>query len=1190
MSNLTIDFKGVKDWASFKSVLSRLENKQKGDAFEVLTKKYLQNEPVYASKLKNIWFLSEVPVDLRIHLNLPETDKGIDLIAETYEGEYWAIQCKYRENSKQNITWKELSTFTGLAFGICKNISFGLVCTSGDKYSNIFNDQNRIGICSNETWENLSEDYFELLSKRKSIISYKPYSPRPHQEQAINKAKQYFSNVENTRGKLIMPCGTGKSLTSFWISENLGAKKILIALPSLALLKQTLEVWLREYKAIGKYKNISWICVCSDSSINDDVKDDIISDSKDIGVPCTTNESQIIEWCKYKTKNTKIIFTTYQSSYVVASALKKLAINIDIGIFDEAHKTVGNNSRSYSNLLFDDNIIINKRIFMTATERRYKGISNQIISMDDTNLYGEVFYQLSYKTALESHPPILCDYKILTVYIKKQELIDLVEKNDYVKPVGSKNWDKEVEANMLLSLVAIKKAQMKYPIEHIISYHSSISRAKAFSLNMTIINNEFHNTKALKAYHVSGAMSSGVRQNIIKEFTGANNALVTNARCLTEGVDIPIVDAVVFADPKKNTIDIVQALGRALRPSPGKKMAYIILPIVINDKDILDKSWSGESYSDVLRILRALGSSDERIVEYFRKRAYKKSNKNFESRDIIEYFADDTFIDIQAFKDAVDIYCWDRISKIYFQSYRKANTYIKSLGLKDKNEWILYCKGMLHNITNKADNIPNNPEEFYSEWKGWDDWLGKSHKINNYVKYDIAKRYLTSVGIVRKEQWERYIKGDKLVINNRHIIRNSLIPARPDIIYHKEWKGWDDWLANYHNEQDYLDFAKAKEIVHTYGVFTREDWHRKIVNSSKLHKNIPPNPDEIYRPEWRGWDDWLRSENNTKFLSFEEARSFARKLELINEKEWHKYTKGLLNSGHIYSHIKIPDDIPLNPDRVYTIEWNGWKDWLRNSEHHRNNFEYLPFIAAKEFANSLGIISEDGWHKIYKTNDEKLLDIIHKLPYHPNIKYQMQWKGWDDFLSNKKYLNYDEARRQVTSFNIKNRQAWIRFLQDERFPLKVPRYPDIYYYKEWEGWNSWLAEEEYLEYDEAKKFVHGLNLPNKAAWKRYRSNCYDELPRLPRSIPYTPNLVYGKQWEGWDDWLFSSDKSKFLSFEDAKKKVSIMGVSDKKKWDLLVFKTISFPDENKWINGLPLHPNIYYESLWKGWDDWFGKS
>jgi predicted helicase len=262
-------------WEDFAHRLSRMSEKEKGDVFEHLVRAYLLLDPEYATKLGKVWLLNEVPSALRKKLRLPPDDQGIDLIAETNTGENWAIQCKYREDTSHPLPWREISTFTGLAFGVCQHISFGLVCSTTERVTRVLKDQDRIGFCSLDIWQSLDQEFFKRLRQFLGLKPAKlvPLKPRPHQKRAIQDSREHFVAKKQKRGKLISPCGSGKSLTAYWIARDLGAKKILVAVPSLSLIRQTLKVWLRESLAHGD--KVEWICVCSDESAGRVEYDDV---------------------------------------------------------------------------------------------------------------------------------------------------------------------------------------------------------------------------------------------------------------------------------------------------------------------------------------------------------------------------------------------------------------------------------------------------------------------------------------------------------------------------------------------------------------------------------------------------------------------------------------------------------------------------------------------------------------------------------------------------------------------------------------------------------------------------------------------------------------------------------------------------------------------------------------------------
>ncbi len=225
-------------------------SKDKGTLFERLTQLYLQTQPEYQSQLENVWnAATDLPEKVRTKLNLPQTDEGIDLIAETRNGDFWAIQCKFRANTEKALTRKELSTFTSLAFATCKNIALGVVahtCSKPVKKQKLLGKTVEIGL---GRWLEIDADGWKRIHAQLSGHPELPKRrrPRPHQKAAIKASKKHFRSKKISRGRMIMPCGTGKSLTAFWVAQALkDVNTILVAVPNLALIKQSLADWTRE--------------------------------------------------------------------------------------------------------------------------------------------------------------------------------------------------------------------------------------------------------------------------------------------------------------------------------------------------------------------------------------------------------------------------------------------------------------------------------------------------------------------------------------------------------------------------------------------------------------------------------------------------------------------------------------------------------------------------------------------------------------------------------------------------------------------------------------------------------------------------------------------------------------------------------------------------------------------------------
>ncbi len=219
-----------------------------------------------------------------------------------------------------------------------------------------------------------------------------------------------------------MPCGTGKSLTAYWIAQALEAKTIVVAVPSLALVRQSLADWTAEYLAEGVTPE--WLAVCSDHSVGSmGDADSTVATAYEMGIPTNPSDEELDNFLKKRSKAPKIVFTTYQSAEKLCDASRRNNKTFDLLIADEAHKTVGRKSKSFATLLFDENIKVKRRLFMTATERVYNASRDDVVSMDDPDIYGSTCHQLSFKEAIKQK--IICDYKIVTIAVSDAEISDI---------------------------------------------------------------------------------------------------------------------------------------------------------------------------------------------------------------------------------------------------------------------------------------------------------------------------------------------------------------------------------------------------------------------------------------------------------------------------------------------------------------------------------------------------------------------------------------------------------------------------------------------------------------------------------------------------------------------------------------------------------------------------------------------
>jgi len=999
---------GCSSWQGIQGKLRNFSEKQKGDLFEEFVKTYLLLEPEYASKLKHIWRHREVPQAVAQKLKLPDTDQGIDLVAETNDGEFWAIQCKYRQNTDQSLTWREISTFTGLTFGVCRGFAFGIICSSTERITRVLKKQERIGFCALDVWLGLDADFFTRL---RAHLDHKPellvpLKPRLHQKDATKAGHHHFVIKKAKRGKLIMPCGSGKSLTAYWIAGKLQARRIIIAVPSLALIRQTLKVWLRE--TMANRQAVEWICVCSDESAGRIERDDVTVLRQDLGVPCLTEPGDIAAWLKRKHHGLTVVFTTYQSGEALAKAARSARFQFDLGMMDEAHKTVGDGGKLFSHLLHDANLTIGRRIFMTATERRYAGQSDTVLSMENPAIYGKTFHLLSFKRALEYRPPILSDYKIISIAVPRDEVAELIRKNIFVKPDGGR-WNKEIEAEMLASLVALRKAMTKRPIRHAVSFHSSIQRAELFKAHNDAFSRAFPKYGSLETFHVSGNTPTGTRARIIGEFAQTQRALITNARCLTEGVDVPGIDCVLFADPRRSAVDIVQAVGRALRPAPGKKLGYVIVPILHDADATPNDIFESESFQEILTTLRALAANDDRIIEYFRAatQGRKRIGGGSVEFDMNERLAQR--IDLAQFVREIDLKCWDRLAKLSWRPFQDARSFARKLKLKSNAEWIAFTQGKLPRLGNLPADIPATPYQTYANkgWKGIGDWLGTGRIATNLRKYrpfHEARAFIRKLKLSSGAGWRAYCKGKKPQLGRLP----ADIPANPNQTYaNKGWKGMGDWLGTgtvAPRFREYREFPEARDFAHKLKLRSRAEWiaftQGKLPRLGKLPTDIPAIPHQTYANNgWKGMGDWLGTGNIAtylkKFRSFREARIFARKLRLKSYTEWRTFCKGAMPRLR-----RLPVDIPANPYKTYhTKGWLTWGDWLGTGRVADRLKKYRPFHEARAFAHKLKLKSRDEWIAFTKGRLLRLGKLPADIPATPYQTYGNKgWKGMSDWL------------------------------------------------------------------------------------------------------------------------------------------------------------------------------------------------
>ena len=960
---------------TLKLLIDLKRTKLAGSVFEHLTKLYLEVSPEYKTKLRKIYLLNEIPSNIKRKLNLPNTDEGIDLIAETFDDEYWAIQCKYRSDKTETLKVKgDLATFNNLAFTVCKNISHGIIAATVNRPP-----QKKkllgVGYILLTEWLSLDRNNQELFEQIKAkaigkIIKPEKLSPRPHQEKAITKTIEYFKY--NERGKMIMPCGTGKSLTAFWIAEKMKPKSILVAVPSLALLQQTLKVWTREF-LLNNIKP-DWLCVCSDDTVKEE-QDDFVTFSADLGIKVDTDPRVIMNFLKKKTNKLKIVFTTYQSGR--ATAIGSKGFIFDLGIMDEAHKTVGSGKKPMAHLLHQKNIKINKRLFMTATERLFRGDSDEYVSMDNVRDYGNLIYELSFKEAINSNPPIISDYKIITFSITTPEIEKIAKDNKYLEV---KKDLKDITARELAAAIALRKAIKKLKIKNAISFHRSIKRAENFRKQQDLISKIYPTYGKLKTFHVRGDMPTSDRALEMLSFE-EEKGLMTNARCLTEGVDLPAIDCVCFTDPKRSKVDIVQAAGRALRLAKGKKYGYILIPIFIPDGIDFDQASEEQGFDDVSLTVRALATTDKRIVEYLRAISEGKKPKGGSPVDGITSVNQLYKVEAEEFNKAVQLKVWDKVAVNNYRTYEEAKIFAKKNFIKLEKQWREWAK-------NKKipKDIPYDlPLVYKTDWRGWPSFFDTNFRsrYNKKRTFTEAAIFAKSLKLNSAGEWRKKTKSDDFPID---------IPINPDTTYKKNWKNWGDFLGTKNTatrEKNYKSYAYAKRYAHKLNLKNQNEWYEHTKNTN-LPPEIPISVESVYKKkgEWKSWGDFLGtnfiSRQLRKFRSYEEAKKYAESKGIRKKKDWIKHSKDK----------NFPKDIP--------VALQTYEEWISSTHFFGPRpprpSNYRSFEKVKKYAKLNKIKTKEDWFKHTKSkNFPKDIPVS----VSTTTQYKNQWVSWPDFLGKK---------------------------------------------------------------------------------------------------------------------------------------------------------------------------------------------
>ena len=663
-------FDGIHSFTDIETRISALPGTQEiGDAFEIFAEAYLATQKI--TQAQQVWPLKATPLDKKkMHALDTGRDMGVDGTYLTIDGELRAYQAKFR-SKRAPLTWEELSTFMGLTDQVSQRVLF----TNSEVLPSLMQDRSNFVAIRGSDLDRLTTEDFEAMQQWLHTGQFKlPRKlPRPHQQEALTAIAKGLA--DNDRATVVMACGTGKSLVALWAAEHRDCKKLLVLVPSLALVRQLLHEWLRE----TAWDKFTFMCVCSDSTVAKGV-DDLIVPPADLDFLVTTESAVVNQFLSKPFGGIKIVFSTYQSAHVVAEGMPVGADGIlqpfDLGVFDEAHKTASRNGTKFSRTLEDAHLPIRKRLFFTATPRHYdvrkkdkEGDSTLVYSMDKPEIYGQVVHTLNFAEAVRRE--IICDYKVvISVMINEYSL-----KHGEVKVAGD-----TVKAKQVALQIALQKAVEKYGVSRIFTFHGSVAAARSFtSDDGEGIRQHLPDFTTL---HVSGEMPTARREDQMKTFRQAEKAVMSNARCLTEGVDVPAVDMVAFISPRKSKVDIVQATGRAMRKSAGKEFGYVMVPLFVEQfaNESIEEAVKRTGFDDVWDLLGAMKEQDDVLTDIIREmREDKGRTGGYDEsrfRERVEVLGPS--VSLETMRQSITAECIEKLGVTWDERYGELLEYMKS--------------------------------------------------------------------------------------------------------------------------------------------------------------------------------------------------------------------------------------------------------------------------------------------------------------------------------------------------------------------------------------------------------------------------------------------------------------------------------------------------------------------------------
>jgi len=580
---------------------------------------------------------------------------------------------------------------------------------------------------------------------------------------------------------------------------------------------------------------------------------------------------------------------------------------------------------------------------------------------------------------------------------------------------------------------------------------------------------------------------------------------------------------------------------------------YVIVPILHDTDATADDLFKSPAFKEILTTLRALAANDDRIIEYFR--AISQGRQPNFSGGSVAFDLDERLakrIDLTQFVREIELKCWDRLAKLSWRPFEDAREFARGLGLKNQPEWREFCKGNLSNKVSLPSDIPAKPDRTYADsgWAGIGDWLGTGNvadQLRIYRPFENARAFAHSLNLKSRAEWDTFCKGG-------------------------------------------------------------------LIQLGRLPEDIPSKPNATYADKgWAGMGDWIGTGNVANFLrqfrGFQDARDFARSLELKSGAEWTEFCKGNLPEKGT-----LPPDIPAAPQGTYAEKgWSNMGDWLGTGNVAPGLRRYRSFMKARAFARSLALRNTTEWREFCRGKLPEKGTRPVDIPVNPDQAYADKgWTGYGDWLGTgviaprlRTYRSFADARLFARKLNLKSGDEWSTFCKGlmpriGRLPEDIPATPSQTYAKQgWAGMGDWLGtgtianfRRKYRSFQMARAFARGLGLRSRDEWNEFCQGDMPEKGTLPPDIPMAPHSGYADQgWSGMGDWLgtgiVSTNLRDFRSFKSARDFARRLGLKNRTEWK--EFCKGNLPDKGALPADIPSNPyRTYADQGWTGMGDWLG--